>query len=285
MRIVIDSGHDAIADNKNIGTSGVYKEYAGNWEYTQKLARHLKDCGFEVILCRSENTGMSLSKRSRVAIDNKADIFISIHSDAFSTNQAKGSTMYRSINRPKDKAIAEQLIKVVSESYGTINRGVKTRESTTRPTFDYYTVIDVAANYKKLVGGDFEVPHVFLLEREFHTNILGEQNLLDENVSDKSAKDLAEKLAEIFDVKPIVVEPIIDYKKLYEELRDELQKTSDESNKKYQDLLSKYIKLEKEYKIVFDEKNEFENKYSKIKTSWGYQIQLLIEKLIKKNKF
>jgi len=199
MVIVLDAGHGG-GDRSNIGYSGKYYEHIGNLEYTLKLEKHLKNKGFKVILTRDKDIGISLSDRSRIAINNKADIFISIHSDAASSSSAGGTSIFYSINRQNDKTIAERLGKCVAASYGVNFRGAYTKASTTRIGFDYYTVIDVAANYKKLMGNNslYEVPHVFLLERCFHSNPNEEKLLLDESISEKSAKALSEELYNIF---------------------------------------------------------------------------------------
>jgi len=199
MLIVLDAGHGG-SDNSNKGYSGKYYEHIGNLEYTLKLEKYLKNKGFSVILTRNKDIGVSLSDRARIAINSKADIFISIHSDAASSITAGGTSIFYSINRPNDKAIAERLGKCVANSYGVNFRGAYTRASTSRKGFDYYTVIDVAANYKKLMGNNslYEVPHVFLLERCFHSNPAEEKLLLNETISDKSAKSLAEALYNIF---------------------------------------------------------------------------------------
>ena len=202
VTIVIDCGHDSVADNKNLGYSKKYKEHEGNWEYGHKLKKYLEEHGFTVIMTRPTNsTTLSLSERARVAIDNKALVFMSIHSDALPTNTSAGGTsVYYSINRPNDKSLAERIGKCIAKSYGINFRGALTRPSTTRAGFDYYTIIDVAANYKKLMDDNnlYEVPHVFLVERAFHSNPNEEKLLLDETISDKSAKELANEINLIF---------------------------------------------------------------------------------------
>lgn len=197
--IVIDCGHDAVADNCNIGFSGKYKEYDGNWEYGLKLKKYLVLEGFRVIMTRETNTPLSLTNRARIAINNKADMFLSIHSDANSNISVGGTTVFYSVNRIADKQLADTIGNTVATSYGVKFKGSKIRASTNRNDLDYYTVINIAANYKAMTGdsGVYEVPHVLLLERAFHSNKLEEQLLLNETISDKSAKDLANKLKEI----------------------------------------------------------------------------------------
>ena len=199
--IVIDCGHDAIANNSNVGYSKVYKEHLGNWEYGLKLKKYLEQYKFKVILTRLTNTPLSLSSRARIAIYNKADIFLSIHSDANSVLTVGGTTIFYSVNRPEDKIIADRIGKIIANSYGVKFRGSQIRESATRKGFDYYTILDVASNYKKIItSADFEVPHNFLIERCFHSNKAEEKLLLDENISDKSARELAKEFDSIFNV-------------------------------------------------------------------------------------
>jgi len=192
MLIVIDPGHGG-TENKNVGYSGKYREHVGNLEYCLKLAKYIKMNGMDCILTRDEDTNVSITERSEVAVNNKADVFISIHSDAGEEN-AKGSTVFYSVNHPTDKNIAISLAKTISESYNT-KYSVRTRPSENRAGRDYYGVIDRTAN-----DSLYKVPYVFLIERAFHSNKDEELLLLDKTVSDRSAKALADKLKDIFNM-------------------------------------------------------------------------------------
>jgi len=192
--IVIDPGHGG-TDNHNRGISGRYYEHIGNLEFAIKLRDVLKD-HFTVILTRENDSSLSLSERARIAIRNRALLFISIHSNASSSSSAGGTSVYYSINRPRDEAFAKAVGQATAAAYGINFRGAKTRASTRRSGFDYYTVIDVSANYKKLSGNSsaYEVPHVLLVERAFHTNPREEELLLDPSVSQRAARAMGEAI-------------------------------------------------------------------------------------------
>ncbi|MGI6705178.1 MAG: N-acetylmuramoyl-L-alanine amidase family protein [Clostridia bacterium] len=146
--IAIDPGHGG-SDNKNRGISGVYYEHFGNLEFSLKLQKELAPY-YDVILTRKDNSSLSLNNRAMVAIRNKARLFVSIHSNAFSDKNAGGTSVYYSVNRPKDRDLARQVGEAVAKAYGIRFRGAKTRASTRYPGFDYYTVINVATNYSKI---------------------------------------------------------------------------------------------------------------------------------------
>ncbi len=192
--IVIDPGHGG-SDNKNRGISGVYYEHIGNLEFSLKLQKELSPY-YNVILTRKDNSSLSLTNRAMVAIRNKARLFVSIHSNAFSDKSAGGTSVYYSINRPKNRDLARQVGEAVAKAYGIRFRGAKTRGSARHPGFDYYTVINIAANYSKLTKNEtvYEVPHVLLVERAFHTNPSEEKLLLDSAVSAKAAKAMADTI-------------------------------------------------------------------------------------------
>ncbi|MDD3839744.1 MAG: SH3 domain-containing protein, partial [Clostridia bacterium] len=117
------------------------------------------------------------------------------------TSVAGGVTVFHSINRTADvgKNVADRLGRVVASAMGINFRGAKTRPSTERPGFDYYTVIDRAANHAGLEEDStlYEVPYVFLIERGFHTNPKEEQLLLDDAVMRRTAKALADEIKSI----------------------------------------------------------------------------------------
>lgn len=77
--IIIDPGHGG----KDSGThwSG-YKEKTLVLSIAKKVARRLKNLGFNVKLTRYNDRYISLGKRVRVADRNRADLFVSIHANS-----------------------------------------------------------------------------------------------------------------------------------------------------------------------------------------------------------
>ncbi len=79
--IVIDAGHGG-KDPGAIGYGGI-KEKDINLAIARRVAEYLKKDGrFKVVLTRKGDYFVPLHKRALIALKNRADLFISIHSDA-----------------------------------------------------------------------------------------------------------------------------------------------------------------------------------------------------------
>ncbi len=79
--VVMDAGHGG-HDPGAIGFLGL-KEKTVNLIIAKKVAERLeRDGRFKVILTRRDDRFIPLHKRAQIALKNKADLFISIHSDA-----------------------------------------------------------------------------------------------------------------------------------------------------------------------------------------------------------
>ena len=93
--VVIDAGHGG-KDPGAIGYGGL-KEKHINLAIAKKVARFLRRDGrFKVILTRDRDRFIPLHKRSEIALRNRADLFISIHSDAAPKRnpRAKGTQVF-----------------------------------------------------------------------------------------------------------------------------------------------------------------------------------------------
>lgn len=104
MRIVVDPGHggkDAGAVRKG------YREKVWNLAVGKELYRLLKKGGFEVKLTRDDDTFIALSTRSKIANDFKADLFVSIHTNAAKNARANGFQVYFRSEKATDKEAAD----------------------------------------------------------------------------------------------------------------------------------------------------------------------------------
>ncbi|TGE39571.1 N-acetylmuramoyl-L-alanine amidase [Desulfosporosinus fructosivorans] len=135
LTIVIDPGHGG-PDTGAIGPAGTY-EKRNNLAIGLSIAGLLRSAGAQVIMTRStdvtpaEGTYSELSDlqaRVKIANDQNADLYISLHNDAFSNPDVGGITTYYSSASPvtdesKDLAtsIQSELVKAVSLN----SRGVK----------------------------------------------------------------------------------------------------------------------------------------------------------------
>lgn len=163
---VLDPGH---FKNHNRGAAMGYWE--GNWSlpYAKLLAAELTQLGWKVVLTRYTGADLSLVARGKIAIRYKADLFYSIHSNASSDSGTRRVTAFYSVDRPKDEALTLAMAKTVAGIMGSPSFHAETRASTVYHSppdpsrlEDYYTVIDTASD-----GG---VPHVVLVEHDYHTN-------------------------------------------------------------------------------------------------------------------
>ncbi len=105
-RIVIDAGHGG----KDPGGRKAFglREKEINLLVARELSGMLKDEDiFEVLLTRTSDVFVPLDERSRIANDDKADIFISIHANASRDRRQKGFEVYFMSENASDPGAAE----------------------------------------------------------------------------------------------------------------------------------------------------------------------------------
>lgn len=144
--IVLDPGHggsDSGACNASLGTN----EKVSNWEIALSCKAYLENYeNVKVILTRyNRDEYSSLNARVNVAVNNEADLFVSLHNNSTSASvtAAQGCEVYRSVVEPfasNTNQLAKDICANLS-ALGLYNRGVKVKKSTYMPDDDYYTVI------------------------------------------------------------------------------------------------------------------------------------------------
>lgn len=91
--VAIDAGHGG-EDPGAIGPRGTH-EKAVVLQISKRLARSLdRERGIRAVLTRNGDYYLPLRKRIELARQNKADLFISIHADAFTNPRVHGSSVY-----------------------------------------------------------------------------------------------------------------------------------------------------------------------------------------------
>jgi N-acetylmuramoyl-L-alanine amidase len=108
--IAIDAGHGG----KDPGAIGPRnrQEKEVVMAIAKKLAREInKTHGYKAILVRDDDTYVPLVARREFARKHKADLFISIHADAFTKSAANGASVYMISNRSATSAMANYLAK------------------------------------------------------------------------------------------------------------------------------------------------------------------------------
>lgn len=91
--IVLDAGHGG-EDPGSIGRAGTYEKNV-TLSIAKKLAQMINDePGMRAVMTRTGDYYISPNKRPQIARQNKADLLISIHADAFTTPQPSGASVW-----------------------------------------------------------------------------------------------------------------------------------------------------------------------------------------------
>ncbi len=104
MRIVVDPGHGG----KDPGAvRSRMREKDWNLAVGKELAALLKKAGFEVKMTRDNDTFIALSERSKMSNNFKADLFVSVHTNASKNKNAHGFQVYFRSEKATDKEAAD----------------------------------------------------------------------------------------------------------------------------------------------------------------------------------
>ena len=186
-RIVLDPGHGG-SDTGAIGPTGVTEKSIA-LRIAKRLKALLEAEGAEVILTRTEDTEVSpkkakatdveeLQARCDIANQNAADIFLSIHLDAFFGPEAHGTTgYYYEMGSADSTRLADCVKRGVLRRLGTLDRG-------TKPCAFY-------------VCRHTDMP-AMLLETAFVSNPREEQMMNSEEGVENAAQGIAAGIAEYF---------------------------------------------------------------------------------------
>lgn len=91
--IAIDAGHGG-QDPGSVGPAGTYEKTV-TLAVAQRLAAKINaDPGMQAVLTRTGDYGLSLAQRALLIRRARADFFISIHADAFTTPQPRGASVW-----------------------------------------------------------------------------------------------------------------------------------------------------------------------------------------------
>jgi len=172
-RVVIDPGHGG-KDTGTIGRSGL-KEKDIVLDVAQRLGQLIKEkMGSEVVLTRDKDVTVPLEKRTKIANDGQADLFISIHVNASRYRNVNGvETFYLNFTRSRadlevaarENAGSSQTIHELSNLVQKIALDDKVRESRDLATNLQTSVHKMAAkrNSKARNRGVKKAPFVVLI--------------------------------------------------------------------------------------------------------------------------
>ncbi len=194
--IILDAGHGQFGNP--------YPLLEGRFEGTQnyRLALYLKAAleakGFDILLTRPcVEDDPALEARGRMAGENNAILFLSLHSNAPGLDTPpdiyhgiRGAETYYSMTDPeRNTVIARALNDAIVAIMQTPDRGIKTRAYPDQPTVDYYSVIRNSA-----ASG---CRQAFIAEHGFHTNPEDAAFLTDDACLQKLAEAEAEALDQV----------------------------------------------------------------------------------------
>lgn len=120
--IALDAGHGGSA-------SGAYYENTAekdlNLAMTRKLDEILRGLGYRTMLTRSADVDVGLKRRSVLANEAKADIFVSIHCNASETNHDfQGLYVYHYPGSVQGAALAQAIQTPACQFTGAVDRGI-----------------------------------------------------------------------------------------------------------------------------------------------------------------
>lgn len=191
IKICLDAGHVGSKYNQSPVVK-TYYESAMVWKLHLKLKAELETRGFEVITTRADiDTDLGVYERG--AASKGCNVFISIHSNACSTESVDYPVVYRAYDNLNDvDVLALQIAKKIGELMGT-NQAGRTATRKNSAGGEYYGVLRGA----RAVG----TPFYMLIEHSFHTNTAATKWLSVDANLDKLAVAEAELLADYFGVK------------------------------------------------------------------------------------
>lgn len=190
IKICLDAGHVGSKYNQSPVVK-TYYESAMVWKLHLKLKAELETRGFEVITTRSDiDTDLGVYERG--AASKGCNVFISLHSNACSTESVDYPVVYRAYDNLNDvDVLALQIAKKIGELMGT-NQAGRTATRKNSAGGEYYGVLRGA----RAVG----TPFYMLIEHSFHTNTAATKWLSVDANLDKLAVAEAELLADYFGV-------------------------------------------------------------------------------------
>ncbi|MDE6434752.1 MAG: N-acetylmuramoyl-L-alanine amidase [Lachnospiraceae bacterium] len=210
ITVVIDPGHYT---GYNKGVAAGYYEGNATFRLAQYIKEELQSGTDQVKVIMTKGTmaeNPSVFARGKVAVSNRATVFLSLHSnavaDAAKYEKAYGVSVYRSLFLPDSEdlgnKLADAIVEIMAPVTGvTYSRGVLTRKSDITGK-DYYGVIRGAVNSAGTVAqaSAGAVKHAFIIEHGFHTNSRECAFLTDDNNLKKIAKAEAYTIKEHFGI-------------------------------------------------------------------------------------
>lgn len=189
--ICIDPGHGGTAktDSYRVGSTGEREEWI-NLRVGLRLKKLLEDRGAKVIMTRKGDEDIPLSERAELAVNNKADLFLSIHHNATADPEVNFPIIYFHGNASENMAsvdLGKEIARKLSENLYSGN--TKTSLVSDHTIFPRGGAVVLRSTYG--------IPAV-LSEASFFTNLTEEEKLKESEYNQKEAEGYLEALENFF---------------------------------------------------------------------------------------
>ncbi|MED4128605.1 N-acetylmuramoyl-L-alanine amidase [Shouchella miscanthi] len=125
--ICLDPGHAKNTPGKRAGSNPVFYEYASNRRVARLLAAKLKAAGIRTMYsCNLDSTAdLSLAQRGQNVVNAKADLFVSIHTNAHADPSVRGTETFIHTNSQASLSVAQTVQTAMVAEFKQPNRGMK----------------------------------------------------------------------------------------------------------------------------------------------------------------
>ena len=141
--VVIDAGHGGIDGGVSGITTGV-KESELNLDIARKLKTKFDKSGAKTVMTRKTEAGLygiyskgfkrrDMLKRKQITLNAKADVFVSIHLNYYSSPLRRGAQVFYKIDEEKSKSLADIV-------QAELNGGKESERDYTALAGDYYVL-------------------------------------------------------------------------------------------------------------------------------------------------
>ena len=141
--VVIDAGHGGIDGGVSGITTGV-KESELNLDIARKLKAKFDKSGAKTVMTRKTEAGLygiyskgfkrrDMQKRKQITLNAKADVFVSIHLNYYSSPSRRGAQVFYKIDGEKSKSLADIV-------QAELNGGKECERDYTALAGDYYVL-------------------------------------------------------------------------------------------------------------------------------------------------
>lgn len=146
--IVLDAGHGGFDPGTTGTKTGIHEHYI-NLAIALKLQTLLENAGYTVIMTRIDDNALANSKegdmvaREEIITSSNADIFVSIHQNAFDNPDVKGPEVYYNMNSDSGKYLAEYIQNSLDTKLEVVkSRGIRAAEHRLTKYLPYSVLIE-----------------------------------------------------------------------------------------------------------------------------------------------